>query len=83
MGKVICKIRILDGAESIVHYAIWNNTSDSIEPNHPLFDTHQTAEAYQDIINKRPSCQSELNEMYHTITHQELIEYLAQKFLED
>ncbi len=33
--------------------------------------------------NKRPSCQSELNEMYHTITHQELIEYLAQKFLED
>jgi len=83
MGQVLCEIRILDGTETLTHYAIWNNTTDMVEKEHPLFDSRKTGELYMKLIGKRPEVQEELKNVFHLITLEGLQEFAIRKLMED
>jgi len=81
MGLVLCEIRILDGSETITYYGIWNNTSDAIEPNHPLCDFRDTAQIYFNLYNKHPSIREYFTD-FHSITKKDINNVMYKKLIE-
>ena len=82
MGLVLCEIRILDGTETLTWYAIWNNTTDCVEKEHPLFDTRETGELYMKIWFKNEHIQIQLNATHHDITMEILQEWMVKELTE-
>lgn len=79
MGQVLCEIRILDGTDTIIWYAVWNNTSDKVVDEHPLFDTRKAGEMYMVLPVQ---FQIELSREFGNLTEQDIYDFAVKKLRE-